>query len=65
MAHYSYRVLADGKGWRWDVISPSGEIVSRGVADTRAKAAAHAILFWLTRIEEGDSPEHSTNGVRH
>jgi hypothetical protein len=65
MAHYSYRVLADGKGWRWELTSPSGEIIARGIADTRAKAVAYAMLFWLTRIEERDSPEHNTNCVCH
>jgi hypothetical protein len=50
MGHYSYRVLEiPRKGWRLQLISPSGKLLAHGVAEARAKAAAHAIMAWLKR----------------
>jgi hypothetical protein len=67
MVNYSYRVLKSaGKGWDWQLISPSGKIFAHGVADARAKAAAHAMLAWLDRLEEqGDAIQRDTGVVRH
>lgn len=67
MAHYSYRVLASAsKAWRWELVSPSGEIVAHGVTEARAKAAAHAMLAWLNTVEEqGDAIQGDASIVRH
>jgi hypothetical protein len=64
MDNYSYRVFESaGEGWRWQVISPSSEIVASGVADERAKAVAHAMLFWLTMVDERDAKKNNTGSV--
>jgi hypothetical protein len=67
MDHYSYRVLKSaGKGWDWELISPSREIHALGVAEDRAKAAAHAMLAWLNRVkEQGDAMQRDAGVVRH
>ena len=64
MVNYSYRVLESaGEGWRWQLISPSSEIVASGVADERAKAVAQAMLFWLTTVDERDAKKNNTSAV--
>ena len=65
MAHYSYRVLESaGKAWRWELVSPSGQIVAHGVTEARAKAAAYAMLVWLNTVEEqGDAIQGDTRSL--
>jgi hypothetical protein len=64
MVNYSYRVLeSDGEGWRWQLTSPSSEIVASGVADERVKAVAQAMLFWLTMVDERDAKKNNTCSV--
>jgi hypothetical protein len=43
---YSYRVLKD-RTWVWELVSPDGLIVMRGVAETHAAATAKAMSSWL------------------
>jgi hypothetical protein len=63
---YSYRIFeSPNPGWRWQIISPSGEVVRSGGADTPAKAAAHAMIFWLTTLDERDAKELDPGGVSH
>jgi hypothetical protein len=58
MVNYSYRVLESaGEGWRWQLISPSSEIVASGVADEQA------MLFWLTMVDERDAKKNNTSAV--
>lgn len=52
IVNYSYHLLEVSKVWRWKVISPGGQILSEGAADTRVRAAAEAMQTWLDMTEE-------------
>jgi hypothetical protein len=67
VADYWYRVLKkDETEWHWELCKPDGEVVARGVAETRAKATAHAMLAGLKRVDTQRSSENDdTGGVNH
>jgi uncharacterized protein YegP (UPF0339 family) len=64
---YWYRVLKeDETEWHWELCKANGEVVARGVAETRVKATAHAMETWLIWFDtQRSSKDDNIGGVDH
>jgi hypothetical protein len=53
--HFSYRVLPDGDGFRWCVLSADDEELASGFAETSVAARVAAFLVCIRMIEGNKS----------
>jgi hypothetical protein len=66
LGDWSYRVSKkDETEWHWELCDPDGQVVARGVAETRAKAAAHAMIAGLEIVGTQRSSEDDNTGGVH
>jgi hypothetical protein len=40
--HLQQRIMQNGNGWYWEVITAEREVIGHGIADTHAQAVADA-----------------------
>jgi hypothetical protein len=66
MVHYTYSVSADGPGlWRCELRIVDGDVIAVGVADTRLKAVAMALLIGLKQLDEKGYSENDRSSCVH
>ena len=42
-ANLHSRIMDNGTGWYWEIVTETHEVLARGVADTRAEARAESV----------------------